>query len=348
MMVGFGQVFIPGLEEVQNGTQAISFLAQCIDFEHWKSTASFGGNQFGFQAEAENTTEAELRALEELTAQTVREQEGNDEAFILDDVLEMFLEASDQVWRLLKRVAAFFMKIIRWFLQIVKKARKCGPVDLILGIVIMSVLSVFPPGLIIATIINVIVKVAQIVMLVVIVKTVIDLIKALGKNWFEVGRKAAQLIGYIIMLILAYKARKSGNKVSGCTEAQRETCNYRWRRDEMKSKTGSARLCPAGQPPANTCNRFIKNDNLIDPYKVKRKKKNKRKRKKIIIIIIFFFKKKKIDSKGRTNIERMRMGTAPIGPDGRSVNLHHVTQTQDGYIQELTRSNQIYENNEGI
>lgn len=39
-----------------------------------------------------------------------------------------------------------------------------------------------------------------------------------------------------------------------------------------------------------------------------------------------------------TNLERMASGRAPIGNDGRPINLHHMTQTQDGAIAEVTQS----------
>ena len=39
-----------------------------------------------------------------------------------------------------------------------------------------------------------------------------------------------------------------------------------------------------------------------------------------------------------TNIERMATGRAPVGVDGKSVNLHHMTQTQAGPIAEMTQS----------
>ncbi|MCK1970555.1 VENN motif pre-toxin domain-containing protein [Franconibacter sp. IITDAS19] len=39
-----------------------------------------------------------------------------------------------------------------------------------------------------------------------------------------------------------------------------------------------------------------------------------------------------------TNIERMASGRAPIGADGKSVNLHHMTQSQNGPIAEVTQS----------
>ena len=42
------------------------------------------------------------------------------------------------------------------------------------------------------------------------------------------------------------------------------------------------------------------------------------------------------DSLGRTNVERMEQGLAPIGKDGLPVELHHLKQKEDGIIVELT------------
>jgi len=42
------------------------------------------------------------------------------------------------------------------------------------------------------------------------------------------------------------------------------------------------------------------------------------------------------DALGRTNIERMKQGLAPIGKDGKSVELHHLKQKDNGMIIELT------------
>lgn len=46
----------------------------------------------------------------------------------------------------------------------------------------------------------------------------------------------------------------------------------------------------------------------------------------------------KVDSLGRTNVQRMEQGLAPIGADGKSVNLHHMTQTNDSAIAEVTQT----------
>lgn len=39
-----------------------------------------------------------------------------------------------------------------------------------------------------------------------------------------------------------------------------------------------------------------------------------------------------------TNVERMASGRAPIGYDGKTINLHHLTQTQSEAIAEVTQS----------
>ena len=49
------------------------------------------------------------------------------------------------------------------------------------------------------------------------------------------------------------------------------------------------------------------------------------------------------DRFGRTNVQRMEKGLAPIGPDGLEINLHHVTQDEPGPMAELV-STQHQEN----
>ncbi|MFI9114113.1 HNH/ENDO VII family nuclease [Streptomyces venezuelae] len=45
-----------------------------------------------------------------------------------------------------------------------------------------------------------------------------------------------------------------------------------------------------------------------------------------------------VDKYGRSNLKRMQQGLAPLGPDGQPLNLHHMLQTQDGPIAEVTHS----------
>jgi RHS repeat-associated protein len=45
-----------------------------------------------------------------------------------------------------------------------------------------------------------------------------------------------------------------------------------------------------------------------------------------------------VDKVGRTNLQRMEKGLAPIGPDGKAINLHHMLQEQAGPIAEVTAS----------
>ena len=46
-----------------------------------------------------------------------------------------------------------------------------------------------------------------------------------------------------------------------------------------------------------------------------------------------------VDDKGRTNVQRMEKGLAPIGHDGKSVNVHHIGQTNTGPLQEMSQTN---------
>jgi hypothetical protein len=45
-----------------------------------------------------------------------------------------------------------------------------------------------------------------------------------------------------------------------------------------------------------------------------------------------------VDRFGRTNVERMRRGLAPIGPDGNPINLHHLAQGADSGVAEVTQT----------
>ena len=54
----------------------------------------------------------------------------------------------------------------------------------------------------------------------------------------------------------------------------------------------------------------------------------------------------KVDPKsGKTNLELMNAGRAPLGSDGKPINLHHLTQKQDGAIAEVTQT--LHSNNHG-
>ena len=46
----------------------------------------------------------------------------------------------------------------------------------------------------------------------------------------------------------------------------------------------------------------------------------------------------KVDSRGRTNLERMRQGLAPQDSNGISYELHHVGQKKDGTLAILSQS----------
>ncbi|MEX0676875.1 MAG: HNH/ENDO VII family nuclease [Pirellulales bacterium] len=47
---------------------------------------------------------------------------------------------------------------------------------------------------------------------------------------------------------------------------------------------------------------------------------------------------KRLDRRGRSNLQRMRTGRAPIGPDGESLELHHFLQSADSPVAEVTQT----------
>lgn len=47
---------------------------------------------------------------------------------------------------------------------------------------------------------------------------------------------------------------------------------------------------------------------------------------------------KRVDDRGRTNKQRMEKGLAPIGDDGKEINLHHMTQDEPGAMAEVKSS----------
>lgn len=47
---------------------------------------------------------------------------------------------------------------------------------------------------------------------------------------------------------------------------------------------------------------------------------------------------KRVDKRGRTNLERMKTGLAPIGPDAESLDLHHMIQENEGALAEVTET----------
>ncbi len=54
----------------------------------------------------------------------------------------------------------------------------------------------------------------------------------------------------------------------------------------------------------------------------------------------------RVDRQGRTNLQRMQEGLAPIGPDGRSMHLHHNLQTNDSPLSEMTAT--FHQNNSRV
>ncbi|MEN5033711.1 HNH/ENDO VII family nuclease [Pseudomonas sp. TWI929] len=54
------------------------------------------------------------------------------------------------------------------------------------------------------------------------------------------------------------------------------------------------------------------------------------------------------DAFGRTNLERMKLGLAPLDADGRPIELHHIGQKQDSPLAELTRDEHRGNGNDNV
>ncbi|APO81881.1 Ribonuclease YobL [compost metagenome] len=54
------------------------------------------------------------------------------------------------------------------------------------------------------------------------------------------------------------------------------------------------------------------------------------------------------DAFGRTNLERMKLGLAPLDAEGRPIELHHIGQKQDSPLAELTRDEHRGNGNDNV
>lgn len=54
------------------------------------------------------------------------------------------------------------------------------------------------------------------------------------------------------------------------------------------------------------------------------------------------------DEFGRTNLERMKLGLAPLDAEGRPIELHHIGQKQDSPLAELTRDEHRGKGNDNV
>lgn len=54
------------------------------------------------------------------------------------------------------------------------------------------------------------------------------------------------------------------------------------------------------------------------------------------------------DSFGKTNLERMEKGKAPLGQNGKPIELHHVGQKMDSPLAELTKSEHMSNGNDTV
>lgn len=294
VITGIAGVFVPGLKDAENGTEALATFQQCFDPRKLHETFVIK-DFFKAQEELPSISDADLDAFQ----QSIEEMDKASGAGALNPaaLLKRFDALQQRTWRTWKYLAAILKKLSPYLLQLLKHSSRCGILDIVIGFAISFVLPFFPPILLIL-----IAVAAMAFELFTQIKAAVD---NWYKNWFKFGKATGAILAFVASLVIAYKMGKS-NEIK-CTGGKQKGCTYEMPKNEMNN----------WQPPkgkkycgGELCNPVMQRNDIIDPNR--------------------------IDDLGRTNIERMKAGSAAIGPDGKSINLHHIYQTPDGPIAELT------------
>jgi hypothetical protein len=294
VITGVGGVFVPGLKDANNGTEAMATFQQCFDPR--KLYESFAVKDF-FKAQAElpAISDADVDAFQA----SIELIDGNMTASSWNPtlLLKRFEALNSRTWKTWKYLAAILKKLGPYVLQLLKHSYRCGVIDIVLGFALSFVLPLFPPILLVL-----IAVAAMAFELFTQIKAAVD---NWYRDWFKFGKAIGAILAFVASLVIAYKMGKSGE--IRCTGQKKAGCTYEMPKNEMNN----------WQPPKSTkycagkyCNPVYQRNDIIDPNL--------------------------IDSRGRTNIERMKAGAAAIGPDGKPLNLHHILQDPDGPIAELT------------
>jgi hypothetical protein len=291
MITGIGGVFVPGLKDAENGTEALTTFQQCFDPRKLHETFVVK-DFFKAQDELPSVTEADLDAFQQ-SIESMDKANG----ISAQSLLKRFEALQLRTWRTWKYLAAILKKLGPYLLQLIKHSSRCGVLDIVIGFVLSFVLPFFPPILLIL-----IAVAAMAFELFSQIKAAVD---NWYKNWFKFGKAVGAILAFVASLIIAYKMGKS-NEVK-CSGGKQKGCTYEMPKNEMNDwQPPKAKKVCGGE----LCNPVMQRNDIIDPYR--------------------------LDDKGRTNIMRMKDGVAAIGPDGKSINLHHIYQTPDGPIAELT------------
>jgi len=301
IVVGAAAVMVPGLRDVENGTAALSTLQQCFDPRSLYETY-YIDNLFGGQESEDELTDADI---DEFAAFAVSVNETDDRS-VLDKAIDSLVTLPVRTWKVWSYLSAVLRKMAPYFIKIIGHAATCGYLDFVVGWAFSLLIAVFPPLLILLLPVGVVALAAELIV------QVKAMVASWKRDWFAFGKATGTLAALVAAMVIAYKksqdhddAFQCKERGKGCSYEMPEECNPAASKCARRFSSTSSH-CPSG----NTCNKVLQSDELIDPNFV--------------------------DTKGRTNIQRMKSGLAPIGPDGKSVNLHHVTQDPDGVIAELS------------
>jgi hypothetical protein len=292
MITGIGGVFVPGLKDAENGTEALTTFQQCFDPRKLHETFVVK-DFFKAQDELPGISDADLDAFQ----QSIESMDKANGGISAQTLLKRFEALQLRTWRTWKYLAAILKKLGPYLLQLIKHSSRCGVLDIVIGFALSFILPFFPPILLIL-----IAVAAMAFELFSQIKAAVD---NWYKNWFKFGKAVGAILAFVASLIIAYKMGKS-NEIK-CTGGKQKGCTYEMPKNEMNNwQPPKAKKVCGGE----LCNPVMQRNDIIDPYR--------------------------LDDKGRTNIMRMKDGVAAIGPDGKSINLHHIYQTPDGPIAELT------------
>ena len=229
-----------------------------------------------------------------------------DDRSVLDKAIDALVTLPVRTWKVWSYLSAVLRKMAPYFIKIIGHAATCGYLDFVVGWAFSLLIAVFPPLLILLLPVGVVALAAELIV------QVKAMVASWKRDWFAFGKATGTVAALVAAMVIAYKKSQDQQEAfqckergKGCSYEMPEECNPAASKCARRFSS-NAKHCPSG----NTCNKVLQSNELIDPNFV--------------------------DTKGRTNIQRMKSGLAPIGPDGKSVNLHHVTQDPDGVIAELS------------
>jgi hypothetical protein len=249
MITGIGGVFVPGLKDANNGTEAMATFQQCFDPRKLHETFVVKAF-FKPQEELPSISDADLEAFQA----SLEQMDGNMTAtsWTPAQLLKRFDALSMRTWKTWKYLAAILKKLSPYLLQLLKHSYRCGVLDIVLGFALSFVLPLFPPILLIL-----IAVAAMAFELFSQIKAAVD---NWYRDWFKFGKAVGAVLAFVASLIIAYKMGKSGEVK--CTGQKKTGCTYEMPKNEMNNwQPPNAKKHCAGK----YCNPVYQRNDIIDP-----------------------------------------------------------------------------------